>query len=74
MNAVRKVYESLPEIINTPAVLKKRRAEVIMLPPDEDAGVKKMKPPLKNLSAHGRANRLYAVIRANLKSGSSYRF
>lgn len=44
MNAVRKLYESLPEIINTPAALKNRRAEVIMLPWMKMPGLKKRKP------------------------------
>ncbi len=34
MNAVRQIYENLPGMIKTPAFLKSRRVEVIMLPLD----------------------------------------
>ncbi len=37
MNAVRQIYENLPGMIKTPAFLKSRRVEVIMLPLDGKA-------------------------------------
>jgi hypothetical protein len=56
MTVIRQVYEKLPETIVTPAALKNRRVEVIMLPLDEaDAefekpnSLKKQKNPIEEI-------------------------
>ncbi len=36
MQAIRQIYESLPDVINVPAELRRRKVEVIILPLDED--------------------------------------
>ena len=35
MQAIRQIYESLPDVINVPAELRRRKVEVIILPLDE---------------------------------------
>ncbi len=37
MEAIRQIYESLPNVINVPPELRRRRVEVIILPLDENA-------------------------------------
>lgn len=36
MQAIRQIYESLPDVINVPAELRRRKVEVIILPLDEN--------------------------------------
>jgi len=43
MNIVRQIYKKLPERIKTPAVLKNRHVEVIMMPLDEETELKSRK-------------------------------
>jgi hypothetical protein len=39
MEAIRQVYEKLPEVITVPAEMRDRRVEVILLPLDEEPDV-----------------------------------
>jgi len=43
MNAVRQIYENIPEMIKIPDYLKSRRVEVIMLPLDGEIFPEKTK-------------------------------
>ena len=38
MEAIRQIYESLPNVISVPPELRRRRVEVIILPLDENGG------------------------------------
>ena len=39
MEAIRQVYEKLPEVITVPAEMRDRRVEVILLPLDEEPDI-----------------------------------
>lgn len=39
MDAIRQIYERLPEVITVPAEMRDRRVEVILLPLDEEPDV-----------------------------------